>query len=314
MVTGSLRGLLLSIGCGLSAACSLDFNRYDPAAGTPGSPDGGLDATTEVGAPADASPGDTAAAVDAAQESAPNPCPSAAGVMPAPVASGPITIDGNLDDWGSSVFTQLVASDAALILGPNGTCTAANATSQCLVASTEIAELALLRDSSNLYIGVRVTVPTVGGTNTTSPYLNDAVEVYLRGDPVATGNYTNIDHQYVIDWQNLAVDYGPSPSDTGQTNPPGVTSAVQVASGNSGYVLEAKVALSELGQTALSPGQTFGFDLGIDHGQGTTATRSLLVWWVATHAAPTCTTAKCSGCSSGQPYCDTLDFGLVCAD
>jgi len=198
-------------------------------------------------------------------------------------------------------------------MGPSGNCTAANATSKCLVPASETTEFALMRDATNLYVGVRVTVPGVGGTSTTAPYTNDAVEIYLRGDPVATGDYTNVDQQYIIDWQNLVTSYGPPSTGTGQTNPPGVTSMVKVAAGNGGYVVEVKIALSEVGGS-LSPGQTLGFDLGVDHGQGTAATRSFLVWWIAMHAPPQCTTAKCTGCNPDQPYCDTLDFGLVCAD
>jgi hypothetical protein len=57
-----------------------------------------------------------------------------------------------------------------------------------------------------------------------------------------------------------------------------------------------------------------GFDLGVDHGQGTAATRSFLVWWMSTHGAPPCMSSKCKGCSPDQPYCDTLDFGLLCAE
>ena len=87
-----------------------------------------------------------------------------------------------------------------------------------------------------------------------------------------------------------------------------------MANGNNSYVVEVKVALSELGQTSLTPGQTLGLDLGVDHGQGTEATRSFLLWWLATHGTLQCTTAKCTGCSPDEPYCDTLDFGLVCAD
>jgi Carbohydrate family 9 binding domain-like len=311
---------LLPVACWIGAgACTLDFDRYAPDEGTASTLDGGPDASTDGSAADvatesanDASAGDTAAN-DVAQETAPNPCPPVNGEIVAAQVPGTITIDGNLSDWGATPFTLLNASDAALIMGPSGTCTAANATSSCLVPSGESAEVALLRDSTNLYIGVRVTVPNVGGTSTTDPYTDDAVELYLRGDATATGNYTNDDHQYVIDWQNLVTDYGPSASGTGQANPPGVTSAITVMSGNTGYVVEVKVALTQLGQTALTPGQTLGFDLGVDHGQGTTATRSFLVWWMATHAPPTCTTPKCTGCSPDQPYCDTLDFGLVCA-
>jgi hypothetical protein len=309
--------MVLPVACWLGvAACGLDFDRYDPAAGDGGTLDGGHDASTSDHA-VEAQPGDAPGAGDSpgdvAQETTVNPCPSTPGVLVAAQAPGPITIDGDLGDWGSVAFTLLDASDAALIMGPNGTCTPATATAQCLVPAGESTEVALLRDSANLYLAFRIAVPTVGGGSTTAPYTDDAVEIYLRGDPVATGDYTSVDHQYVIDWQNMVVDYGPSQTDTGQTSPPGVTSAVQVSTGDDSYIVEVQVALTQLGQTSLTPGQMLGLDFGVDHGQGTEATRSFLVWWMAMHAAPVCTTPKCMGCSPDQPYCDPLTFGLVCA-
>jgi hypothetical protein len=319
MAAGRTVGTVLPVACWLGvAACGLDFDRYAPGAGAAGGPDASTDgfvaeAATRDAVTEDVATGDTATS-DSAQESAATPCPTTSGVLAMPTAPGPITIDGDLGDWGSPAFTLLDANDAALIMGPNGTCTAANATSKCLVPSGETAEVALLRDSANLYVGVRVTVPSVGGTSTANPYTNDAVELYLRGDPVATGDYTSVDQQYVIDWQNLVIAYGPPSVGTGQTNPPGVTSAVKVAPSNKGYVVEVKIALGEVGQISLAPGHTLGFDLGVDHGQGTAATRSFLVWWMATHAPPQCMTAKCMNCTPEQPYCDTLDFGLVCAE
>jgi hypothetical protein len=310
--------IALPVACWLGVtACSLNFDRYDPGARTSGGPDASTDTFVPDAVTGDSVVQDTAAvdtAVnDTAQESAPSPCTPAAGTVDAPQAPGAITIDGDLGDWGSPAFTTLAANDAALIMGPNGNCNAANATSKCLVPSGETTGFALLRDASNLYVGVRVTVPGVGGTNTTAPYTNDAIEIYLRGDPIATGDYTSVDQQYIIDWQNLVVGYGPPSSGTGQTNPPGVTSAVKVAPGNGGYVVEVQIALSQIGGS-LAPGQMLGFDLGVDHGNGTAASRSFLVWWMSTHGPPQCTTAKCMGCAPDQPYCDTLDFGLLCAD
>jgi len=323
MVTGRNAGLLVPVACWLGVtACGLEFDRFDPGTGPAGQPDAATDSFVADAAAMDTLTQDSftqdTAALDTATNDgqrgdAPNLCTTGAGTVVAPETPGPITIDGDLGDWGSPAFTTLTASDAQLIMGPNGNCTAANATSKCLVPASETTEFALLRDATSLYVGVRVTVPGVGGTSTTQPFTNDAVEIYLRGDPVATGNYTNLDQQYIIDWQNLVTSYGPPSTGTGQTNPPGVTSMVKVAAGNGGYVVEVKIALSEVGGS-LSPGQTLGFDLGVDHGQGTAATRSFLVWWIAMHAPPQCTTAKCTGCNPDQPYCDTLDFGLVCAD
>jgi hypothetical protein len=322
----------VGIGALVLGACGLDFNRFEPggdasAEGGGGSSggtsaegstldaakDGAVDGTTG----ADSSGIDAskdAPGVDAVPETGPTGCTPSATALGVPVAPGAITIDGDLTDWGNQPVTVLAANDAALILGPNGTCTAANATSQCMVPPGETAEVLLLRDTGNLYVAVRVTVPTIGGNSNANPYLNDAVELYLRGDPVATGNYTNVDHQYVVDWQNHVLDYGPSPSDTGQPNPPGFTSAVKVAISNKAYVVETKIALAQLGQTTFAAGQAVGFDLGLDHGQGNVQTRSLLVWMMASHAAPTCTNAKCTGCSPDYPYCDTLLFGTACSE
>ena len=316
--------MLLPVVCVVgAAACTLDFDRFAPGSGGASAQDGGGDASNDTSAPdgatGDASQTDSTAkdgpsGNDVAQEAPPSACPPASGgMLVAQHPAGAITVDGDLGDWGAPTFLLLDASDAALITGPSGaTCNAANATPKCLVPAGESAEMALLVDATALYVGVRVTVPNVGGTDTTDPYLNDAVEVYLRGDPTATGNYTNVDHQYVVDWQNLVLDYGPSVTDTPQANPPGVTTAVKVGGG--GYVLEMKVALSQLGRSSLAPGQTVGFDLGIDHGQGTAASRSFIVWWMATHAPPSCTNAKCTGCSPDQPYCDTLNFGVACSE
>jgi len=305
--------MALPVACWLGlAACGLDFDRYDPAPGDGGTLDGGHDVTASdhvVEAPPADAPG-----MDVVQETTVNPCASTAGVLVATQATGSITIDGDLSDWPPVAFTLLDANDAALIAGPTGTCTPATATSQCLVPDGESTEFALLRDAANLYLAFRVAVPSVGGGSTTAPFTNDAVEIYLLGDPKATGNYTSVDHQYIIDWTNLLLDYGPSQTGTGMPNPPGVTSAVKVATANNGYVVEVQIAITELGQTSLTPGQMLGVDVGVDHGEGTEATRSFLVWWMATHAAPVCTTPKCTGCSPDQPSCDTLDFGLVCAD
>ncbi len=322
----SAKRLLPVVWSALVAACGLNFDRYDPAAGTEGGADASSDSFAAEGAPADAvaqdASGDAPAgdassgdadASDGAQPGDASSCTSGPGVVLAKTAPGPITIDGDLTDWGSPGFTVLTASNAALITGPSGTCTAANATSMCLVPAGETTDFALLRDATSLYIAVRVTVAGVGGTNTTDPYDDDAVEIYLRGDPVATGDYTSVDQQYIVDWQNLVISYGPPSAGSGQTNPPGVTSAVKLAAGHGGYVLEMQIALSEIGGS-LAAGQTLGFDLGVDHGQGTAATRSFLAWWMASHGPPQCTTAKCTGCTPDEPYCDTLDFGLVCGE
>jgi hypothetical protein len=323
------------VGALVLGACGLDFDRFEPggdasAQGDGGGSSGGSSSGSSSGTAdaakdgnADGTTGADSSGVDAAkdapgvdvvQETGPTGCTPSATALGVATAPGPITIDGDLTDWGNQPVTVLAVSDAALILGPNGTCTAANAMLQCMVPPGETAEVLLLRDSGNLYVGVRVTVPTIGGNDAADPFLNDAVEIYLRGDPVATGNYTNVDHQYVVDWQNHVLDYGPSVSDTGQPNPPGFTSAVKVAPSNKAYVVETKIALAQIGQTTFATGQSVGFDLGLDHGQGTVQSRSLLVWLMASHAAPSCTNAKCTGCSPDYPFCDTLLFGTACAD
>src|ERR1700674_3423658 len=103
MVAGRMVGTLLPVACWLGvAACSLNFDRYAPGAGAAGSSDassdGFVDAATGDTATKDSVTADTAAldsaATDSAQESAANPCPPTAGLLFAPAASGPITIDG----------------------------------------------------------------------------------------------------------------------------------------------------------------------------------------------------------------------------
>jgi hypothetical protein len=295
---------VLTLVLAATAACGLDFDRFAPVDASAAHDEGsGDDATSTptpdafADAPADAQPAGR--------------CSPSAGTVVASAALGAVTIDGDLGDWGSPSFTSFDVGDAQLILGPTGTCDAASATSTCLVPSSESAQFAAMWDATHLYVAVKVSVPSVGGTNGMAPNTNDAVELYLRGDTTPTGDYSSLDQQYITDWQNTVSGCGVA---CPQRNPPGFTSAVSVAADHTGYVLEARIQLSELGVTAPASGTTVGFDLGIDHGQGTDATRSLLVWWKAGHAAPMCASQRCRTCNPDQPYCDTLDVGLLCMD
>ena len=147
------------------------------------------------------------------------------GTVVAKQVSGPIVIDGDLSDWGCPKFASLTPSNAAKVLPRTSGATV-----------TVTGEFAIRWDATSLYFAVRVTDGNVGGNNATDPYLNDAVEIYLAGDTTLTGDYTNIDHQYVVDYKNLRTDYGPKPIATQHftTNPRELTSAVSVGQGGLG--------------------------------------------------------------------------------
>src|SRR5580692_12454192 len=98
MARGRRRRTVLPVACWLGvAACSLDFDRYDPDAGTVPGADGGRDGSTD-GVAQETATGD-APGDDGMPESSVNPCTAAAGTLDAPQAAGTITIDGDLGDW-----------------------------------------------------------------------------------------------------------------------------------------------------------------------------------------------------------------------
>lgn len=248
-----------------------------------------------IDAPSDAgtSPGDAAPPIDA-KPACPEPAPNAGNIVASKTTST-ITLDGVLDDWGCTPFVHVSQATSAYTQ-TNG----AN-------ASTLAADFAVTWDDQYLYVAVRVTDAAVQGSDPTNPFLNDAIEIYVAGESAANGDYSAADHRYVIDHQNLAVDYSYMGTPPMVPSPPGFLSAAQNT--DTGYAIEARIAASALGATALASGKAMGFDLAIDDGDGQTQAITM-VWALTTSDSCACQRCCCLA-PSPLPFCDTRRFGRL---
>jgi hypothetical protein len=311
-----MRGIVAKLATfALLAGCGLARTGLLAGGGPSGAPDAATPPPPPIG-PGDASslvgddaglPGDDAGsasdavvvtvvdASDAAEDSCPPPSSDAAVSVVTATSTAP-TIDGDLSDWGCGPWTLLSQENAAY----------ARQSGQDVSA-----QFALRWDSAGLYFGAHVVVPTVRGDDPANPYNNDAVEIYLSGDSPLTGDYDPASHQFIVDWKNLAVDYGPLyyPPGKPAPNPPQFQwKAKTVADG-----WQVEVAISWpalLSGKAPASGGSIGFDLQLDDGDGTALDTQVLAG-LAPHAAACGCKACCCGKSPDFPNCDTLTFGRV---
>jgi hypothetical protein len=322
---GTVAKLATAATLGLLAGCALATSGLlAPTAGDPGGADASTpapsttDATTgsvpppgtdgsitgDGGTPSDDAPATSSA--DASAEDATSTtdaaCPAAAQDAAVSVVTSiapPPKIDGDLSDWGCGPWTTLDTANAAYTL-QNG---------QALAGV-----FAVRWDSAALYFAAHIVVATLQGSDGTNPYNNDAVEIYVSGDSPLTGDYDATSHQYIIDWHNLAVDYGSLhyPPNQPSTSPKSFTSQTkQVADG---WQIEAAIAWPALVKgKAPTSGAKLALDVAFDDGDGTEL-KSQLVETLATHSL----TCGCQSCCCGEvspspdmPNCDTLCFAGV---
>ena len=162
-------------------------------------------------------------------------------------------------------------------------------------------------DATNLYVAAHIVVPTLEGDNTTSPYDNDAIELYASGDAPRTGDYDTHAHQYIVDWHNLAVDYGSNRKAT--PNPPNFASQVRIVA--DGWQIEAAIGWQALVTASPPPAATsIGLDIQFDDGDGTSIKKAVLAM-IAPHPSACGCAACCCGQALDLPDCDTLCFGGV---
>ncbi len=299
----------LLAGCGLAQNGLLEIGADGGGTDSSSKTDAPDATVAEAGPPADASlpgdanvpdgsvtPDDAASIADAgpADSACPSPSNDAAVSVITSIAAPP-TIDGNLTDWGCGPWIELNDSNAAYTR---------------VDGQTISGEFAVRWDANNVYVGAHIVVPTLQGTNTTEPYVNDAFEIYLSGDSPLTGDYDKLSHQYIVDWHNLVVDYGPSNygSMEAVTSPPSFTSAVMVVSG--GWQVEAAIGWSALEDNSKAPGTgaSIGVDVELDDGDGVTLNTQVLAILAAHSSTCGCKTC-CCGEATDYPNCDTLCFG-----
>lgn len=265
---------------GLVVACNV-------AASGLGTSPSGADASADGSAPPeDASTPDSTVC--------PSPAPSAS-PLTAHRAPGAIHLDGNLDDWKCVPFVTLTQAFAAYAKTPDG-------------GSAPIAaDFAVAWDGDYLYVAARVTDATIDGTNATSPELNDSIAIYLGGDAFPTGDYSGLDHQYVVDHVNLAVDYQYLSTPARTPSPPGFLSATQTT--DTGFAIEARIGATAVGRNTFAAGDSLGFDFGLVAGDGTTQ-RFVLLWADADESSCLCVRCCCLS-ATPLPACDTLRFGKL---
>jgi hypothetical protein len=240
----------------------------------------------------------TDAGTDAADAACPPPSTDASLSIATQIAPPPV-IDGNLTDWGCGPWIDLNDTNAATVL-QNG--------------QTISGQYAVRWDPMNVYVAAHIVVPTLMGTNAADPYENDAIEIYITGDSAPTGDYDRSSHQYVVDWHDDVVDYGPLeyPPNQADTSPKNFTSQVKVVPG--GWQVEAAIGWQALvNGKAPTAGATIAFDVAFDDGNGTALLTQLMAI-----VAPHSISCGCQSCCCGEvspdpdaPNCDTLCFGSL---
>jgi hypothetical protein len=211
---------------------------------------------------------------------------SATGVFIAPKVASEPRIDGQLDDWCVPFF-HFDSKSAGAVVKP----------------TTISADIAVVWTPGAIYLGAHVFDATHPVQDPLDPYKNDAVELYLRPNSVATGTYGATDFHFVVDHLDLARQYSGLGGPT--TPPAGFTSATTQTA--DGYIAEMAFSSALLGQSEFSPGP-LGFDTQISDGDGTQQVGVLVFYETANAGCGGC--AACSGAAFG-PHCDTLLFGTV---
>jgi hypothetical protein len=155
------------------------------------------------------------------------------------------------------------------------------------------ARVALEWDETALYIAIDVDDPVVEGTSL-DPYANDSFEIYASGfGTVRTGDYTKLDHHYIVDHRGTSLDY----SENVALPKPYASSAVRTPKG---YRIEARIGADVLGGP-LGVGQTLWFDGLLNDG---IAQRKYLIWAMTPHGSCTCDACACNS----SPAYDALLF------
>jgi hypothetical protein len=303
----SLRALarlpaVLALGlCTSGLACTNDYDLLAPGPATgsgaadgqggSGAHGGGTAASSSV-----AAGGGGASTTGGGGEGGRSPCaPTRVGPARAAAHASrqPKSIDGNLDDWGCSEPLLLDAASAAV---------AYSAKDRTPVVSVHAR---LEWDDGYLYFAAEVIDPTPGDGNDSAPYMNDSVELYLRGSTGADANYSPIDHHFIVDHAGRKMEDSP-PLVELETDPAGFEAAALPWA--EGYRIEARVDAAVLGGP-WQAGRTLGFDLLVSDGE---AQVEYLIWALGGHGP----CGECSGqccCNQGGgaelPSCNTLVFG-----
>jgi hypothetical protein len=205
----------------------------------------------------------------------------------------PPTIDGDLSEWPCTGAVDFSATNAAF----------SKNSSYALSADIQVRW-----DQNNVYVAARVYDSQVGGDDDTDPSNNDSVEIYVSGDPTLDGDYDPNTHQYITDWKNLTVDYGPvHAGNAAVTSPPSFKSGTGTMTG--GWTFEASIGWQALyagGNNKFTAGTNIALDFEVNDGDGTQQVAALVLTMAPAAASCTCTQANCCcGETPDVPSCDS---------
>jgi hypothetical protein len=198
------------------------------------------------------------------------------------------TVDGVLDDWACVPFYDLTSANAYV-------------ESTTPISGT----FALQWTSTHLYFAMHVeNTVTPAGTDSTDPFQNDSVEVYLMQDDAPTGLYRTHDHHYIVDYKNLLADY-----DMARTTPPSTDITTMVTKKGTTYDVEMAVTAGALGHASLTAAK-MGFDLELNKSINNMQSGVLLY---GLRSGASTTNSQCGG-GTELPYCNThavVELSLV---
>jgi len=242
---------------------------------------GGVDA--DVTPPPDAAPGHP--------DAMPPPQP-AAGLLIAKPAHGPVTLDGDDDEFDEA--------GAMAVTWPIQGAAIYQRESQSYVASAA-ARVAAIHDHDAIYFYVEVD-DVVQQFDSSEVWNDDGVSLFLDVAGDASGIFGIDDHEIVVRGDGLWKDYGPGGALTalsGEAIPEG-----------GGYRMELRIAKDSLGATV---GEDLGFDLLVTDDDGWNDNRydALGVWFASSR--PECETC-CLNETQNMPWCDTTLFGTLRLD
>lgn len=145
-----------------------------------------------------------------------------------------ITIDGNLNEWGSASSYNV------------------NKVTQGTTENT--ATFRAMWNNNNLFVAVQVS-DNLLVNDSADLFDDDSIEIYIDGLNDKSGPYNSDDKQYVISINKSIVDYGV-----------GITQKsfpVAISRTGNGYILEIGIPFSDIGITA-SDNKIIGFDIGVN--------------------------------------------------
>jgi hypothetical protein len=185
-----------------------------------------------------------------------------------PKLVGPVTVDGNLDEWRCAYFVRVDKNNAKAFLVSDG------ATSKTL---GNWLSFSVAYDENAVYFAIRLDDPTPGRGSATGDKIfnNDSVEAYLGGDDVFTGTYTKADHQFIMDWHGFVRAYNDGKDDTATlaTLTSGMTHPT-----TTGYQFELRVPASAMQRPSLAARTKIGINVALSDSSGS-AQQGWFAWY-----------------------------------